>query len=240
MPTGGQYDAAIITVLPVELQAVLAGLKADSTKSRLPQDDGSIFYEASIYSDHSDRQLALLITCIGQEGQAMASAHTTRIIENFAPPILILVGIAAGWKEKLRIGDVIVPRTIVDLSLTVLRNEGTEFRPRIPELPYPVQQMMHGFIFDRTAFHGRCQGLFGDPIVPPLGQEENYKKYVTSAPRVADDALASTDSLLKIDTAFPNMQRHHGSGRLHNCLLTSQSSHPVARSPGNFGLWRHV
>src|ERR1039458_7453257 len=106
-------------------------------------------------------------------------------------------------RDKLRIGDVIVPKTVVDLSTTVRKPEGTEFRARMSEQPFSIQQMLPGFQLDETAFHGRCRELFGEPIKAPPGHEATYETHVTFTPRVADDALASADTLLKVKRVFP-------------------------------------
>jgi nucleoside phosphorylase len=244
MPTARRVDVAIITVLPIELHAVLASLKVDP-KIRLRQNDGGIFYEATIYSRLLNKELALIITCIGSAGQAMASSRTTSVIEQFDPAILILVGIAAGMRDKLRIGDVIVPKTVVDLSSIVAKPEGTVFRARISEQPFPIQQMIPGFTLENAAFHGRCQELFGDPIKAPPGEEVIYEKHVTFKPRVADDALASADTLLKVKTAFPDMQRQHEKIRAAEMeaggflIACSSRAHPsswlVVRGISDFG-----
>lgn len=207
MTSRPQYDAAIITVIQVELQAIKVALGI-SNQARV-RNDGVIYYEAKVYSRLLNRELSVIVTCIGEPSQASASARTERVIADYDPALIILVGIAAGMRDKLRIGDVIVPKTVVDITLKVVRDGREELRPVITDWASPVKQMMAGFEFDEKTYQERCRASFGAPIPPPSGQEEDFATHVTFSPIVADNALGTDDDLLKASSAFDRLLTVH-------------------------------
>lgn len=205
------YDVAILTVLPVELQAVMAALKIDS-RQRIRKNSG-IYFSAVVYSRLLDLDLSVIVGCIGEASQSSAALATTHLITLFRPAFVVLVGIAAGIRNKLKIGDVIVPREVVDVSLSVQQKDETRFRPQTHSCHKSVKQMLPSFNINEAAFHARCRDLFGPPITPSLGQEGDFAQNVTFEPIALDNAIATSDRLLKNKHEFEKLQEIHDSIR---------------------------
>ena len=243
MPSRPPIDAAIITVIGVEMEAVKSALGINN-RERI-HDSGVIYFEAKIYSQLHDRELTLIVTCIGEASQAAASARATRVIADYGPALIILVGIAAGMRDKMRIGDVIVPRTVADFRVTEVRADGSVARPVITDCTTPVKQMMANYELNKREYHERCRTLFGPPIRPPAGKEAEYEKHVTFTPKVADNAIATADNLLRSPTAFDPFIAIHPSIRAAEMeaggLITACNGHHppsvwmVVRGISDFG-----
>ncbi len=92
-------DFAIITALQEELDAVLSKL-SDYQVISTPS-DALPFYRARVGKAN------VVITCSGAGNIAAARAATT-VIERFKPTYLFMIGIAAGFKDKVDLGDVVV------------------------------------------------------------------------------------------------------------------------------------
>ena len=185
-------------------------LKIDDSK-RLHV-DGGIFFPTTINSRKMRCDLPIVVGCIGEASQGSAAAMTMLMIKEFDPALIILAGIGAGMRDKLKIGDIIVPREIADLSVTEATPEGPKCRPLIKNRQFPVKQMMNGFKLDLAALHDRCRENFGEPIIP-AGKEADYAKHVNFKAQIADNALASADVLLRDPNAFAALIEKHPSIR---------------------------
>jgi nucleoside phosphorylase/CheY-like chemotaxis protein len=100
-----QYDLAIITALSqVELDNVLK-LPANWEKFIL-KNDHTIYYKG-IFSN-GIKQLSVVAAASDQMGLTASTLLSQKLIHNFRPKILAMVGIAAGIKGKSNFGDIII------------------------------------------------------------------------------------------------------------------------------------
>jgi nucleoside phosphorylase/tetratricopeptide (TPR) repeat protein len=100
MPTPNtKIDFAIITALQKELDAVLSKLGYPELVSK--QSDALPFYRAEI------GKAQVLVTRSGA-GNIKATHAATTLLERFHPEYVLMVGIAAGFKKKVQLGDVVV------------------------------------------------------------------------------------------------------------------------------------
>ncbi len=190
-----KYDIAIITVIGPELNAVLKVLRVQN-RDRIRM-DGDIFWEAQRYSSLLDRDLRILIHCQGAATQENASAAATKVIERFSPALMILLGIAAGRRGKVKIGDVVIPRDVVDHSLNVAEKGIVLPRLSIPSLPHSVMQMIQAFQLDNQQLEKTFESGFEKLIHPPIGQEQEFEQHVAKKPSVHEASIASANLLLR-------------------------------------------
>jgi nucleoside phosphorylase len=126
MSANEPVDIAIFTVIHPELEAVLKVLSVNEQRDRF-YEQGTIYWRGQKYSRLLDGQLKLIIYCSGKPTEAQASTGISKIIERFDPAIIILVGIAAGWKDQIKIGDVLTPRVIADFTHRVKTDKGESY-----------------------------------------------------------------------------------------------------------------
>jgi len=105
-PSDYRYDIAIITALPhTELEAVLA-LPCNWT-SKCLSDDCNVYYTGEIQLSNGSKKTIVSTSC-PRMGMASAASITMKLCLKFNPEYLIMTGILAGIKDKVRIGDIIV------------------------------------------------------------------------------------------------------------------------------------
>jgi nucleoside phosphorylase len=167
-------------VISEEFRAVRDALNIDM-RNRIHL-DGLIAYESAVYSELTEKILRVVVCCSSAASQGIAATIATKMIERFDPAFIVLIGICAGWRGKLKIGDVVVPREIADLSMNVREDSEVHPRPQIKPPLSVVTQMFPGFELDVNQWHARCSGLFGSPIKPPPGKEQEYSEHVALQP----------------------------------------------------------
>ena len=190
-----RFDVAIQTVIGPELDAILRAF-AIPEGSKV-HDKGSTFWPGKVESAASDQTLEVVVHCQGEPGTQAASTAATKLLERYNPRFMLLSGIAAGRRGKVKIGDVAIPRAVADFTQKVAEPEGVASRPIIDRLPYSVTQLLRAFRPDSTVFVNRFRTLYGPPPVPPAGMEEEYAKNVAANPAIHEAAFASQDLLLR-------------------------------------------
>jgi len=112
-------DLAVITALPVELDAFLR-LTGPWTKSTSPGETIREYFVADLPGG-----LRVVAACAVGMGQLNAAALTTDVVSDWQPDKLFLIGIAAAVKEEVELGDVVVSDQIVDYELAKVTSSGT-------------------------------------------------------------------------------------------------------------------
>lgn len=98
------YDVAIITAVKTETEAVKK-LSSSWDIVRIPND--STFYYSTKFNDRT------IITAQQSEmGMSAASLLSSKLIFNFNPKYIIMVGIAAGIDTQHNFGDIIIPNEV--------------------------------------------------------------------------------------------------------------------------------
>ncbi|MBN2591294.1 MAG: 5'-methylthioadenosine/S-adenosylhomocysteine nucleosidase [Sedimentisphaerales bacterium] len=106
-----KIDVAILTALPLELQAFLrhGGPWRRLESDRFP---GRIYYHF-----RTQFGVSIIAACSLSIGQLSAALAARDLIDEWKPTVLILIGIAAGINKEVRLGDIVVSDQIVDYEL---------------------------------------------------------------------------------------------------------------------------
>ncbi|HIF9120923.1 TPA: hypothetical protein ACX6O4_001364 [Photobacterium damselae] len=101
-----KFDICLITVVDVETKAVR---NLPYNWSRMSIDnDPIIYYRGEITCDKSERKISIVTASTDRMGMIATSTLATKMITNFNPNYLCMVGICAGVKSKVNIGDIII------------------------------------------------------------------------------------------------------------------------------------
>jgi nucleoside phosphorylase len=108
-------DVVVLTVIQAEL---FAGLDALGIPESAREKDaaGTIYYRGAIRSALARRDLRVAVTCIGGAGNPNAAAAVRDAIAWCRPAAVLLMGIAAGIRGKVRIGDVVLSERVSPMS----------------------------------------------------------------------------------------------------------------------------
>jgi len=96
----------------------------------IEQDSGS--YNSMIFEGNNGGEF--IVKAVGDTGNAVIRESATNLIEEYNPHLVILYGIAAGFKSRVEKGDILVADKIVDLRKYKIEN-GYSFEPNIVDSP---------------------------------------------------------------------------------------------------------
>jgi nucleoside phosphorylase len=189
----GTPRVALLTVIGPELEAVKRAF-AISEEARMPG-RGRLHYEV-VKETSFNGPIRLEVHCIARPGNSASSAAAARIIQR-GHKFLLLCGIAAGWREKLKIGDVVVPRSVVDTTLKVAEGGVLLPRPSIVSPLLGVLQMNSAAAVDKpqweALFEKTCRGW----AIPPEGGYQRYETDVADVPSLYESAILSDNLLVR-------------------------------------------
>ena len=104
-------DVAVLTVLTVELRAVVDVLRRHRDFRTAPLPGGSRLYEAQVRADGAD--LRVVATQALEPGPQSAAAAYRRLRDAVRPSVVLLVGVAGGIRSDLAVGDVVIGDEII-------------------------------------------------------------------------------------------------------------------------------
>ncbi|WP_342378302.1 protein kinase [Myxococcus stipitatus] len=215
-PAPSGLDVAIMTVIQPELFAVLETLGIRETE-RERDERGTISFRSSLRSQLTQRDYRLLVTCIGGAGNYDASAAASHIIEKHQPRVLILMGIAAGIRGKVRIGDVVLSERVVAYEPGALLPSAQggaptfEQRPEIDRLPHAMNQDVVTYRPNEARLNARFRDLGGAPPKPSAGQEAEFRDHVASSLSARAATIASGEKLLRDPSKLQSVrEEQHG------------------------------
>jgi nucleoside phosphorylase len=191
-----RVDVLIIAVLPkFELAAVerifgiLPGAEPD------PGGSGDVWLR-QIQTRHSGL-VSIAVTFIGEQGNSAASASTTRLLAEIRPRLVVLTGTAAGIRDKVKLGDVIVCGLVVDYEGARVTVDGS--LPRIDRKETDDLFWKQVQLFDGTAhasnwlkYFNEAQQQLSCVEQPPASvQPESHAAWIASGEKLlADGSLA--------------------------------------------------
>lgn len=151
-------DVIIVTVVPdPELRAAARIFDLDLDQPNYIDASGVRFWNIALETAEHLRPLRLLITCIGDAGTADAGAFCGRLFERFPPRIALLSGIAAGIREKVKLGDCVIANLVMGYETERLTIDGPE--PRFAWLA-PPYRMRHELTYLRMLAKERFAKYF--------------------------------------------------------------------------------
>lgn len=174
---------------------------------------GSIYYEKLLAKTRFRPELRLVITCIGHAGNYDSSSATTEIIHKYHPKFLVLSGIAAGIKSKVKIGDVVISQGVWGYESAALESGGRVLpRPDGGRITHSTSQDLSRYLAGSpkataTTVFKRINS--GWPTAP-AGKEAEYEKHVAAELSIRDAWIASGEKLLRDPDKLHSLREQHG------------------------------
>ncbi|WP_437917250.1 hypothetical protein WME73_24445 [Sorangium sp. So ce302] len=198
---GAPADVAVLTVIQPELFAALdaLGFGPDAYDK---DEAGTIYYRGAVRSARARRDYRVVLSCIGAAGNYDAAAATRDLVAWCKPAAVLLVGIAAGIRGKLKIGDVVLSDRVVayEPAAAVVGPDGApreERRPEIDRLPHAMNQDVVSYRPDPARLQAVFAKIHGELPAPLPGQEELFREHVVTALAVRAATIASGEKLLR-------------------------------------------
>jgi nucleoside phosphorylase len=117
-------DVLIVTALPEEKKAILRLLEKLGSVQAI---EYPLFYICTLPGRNGEYRIA--VTQLIQMGNVEASIHATQAIDKLNPACVLMVGIAAGIKDRVSLGDVIVSTQVLYYEQAKQTPKGPEIRP---------------------------------------------------------------------------------------------------------------
>ena len=158
-----------------------------------------------MYSTLRYRNYTIVLTCIGNSGNYDCAAATSAVVYEYKPKVVILMGIAAGIRNKIKIGQIVLGEKVGYESAAIETGKnGKEIithRPEMIRIVHPIQQDVASYLgslkYNRIErkFAGRV--LKGTYPTPSEGKEKEYHKHVAKKAKIVTAAIPSGEKLLK-------------------------------------------
>lgn len=208
-------DVVVLTVIPAELRALQDALGLDPAR-RERSEHGSVFQRTSLPSELLGRSLNLVLGCVGEAGNAPAASAATEMIATHHPRAVLLMGIAAGLREKTRIGEVVLSDRVVayEPAALVRTADGrsvTQPRPEIERAPHAILQDVTFYRPDARRLRSAFKKAGGAvPEAKDETQRSLFEKHVATGVTARTATIASGEKLLRDPERFRALRELHG------------------------------
>ncbi|WFP64779.1 hypothetical protein [Mesorhizobium sp. WSM4904] len=154
-PSPMRVDLAILTALPKEREAVEA-VFGTGHPFRV---DGDPHIYKMIDFEIQGTVKKVVVAVLSEMGNVRAGVTGTDLLRSFSPSMVLMVGIAGGcpnpshFSEHVRLGDVVVARSVLEYDHVKRLSDGTvEFRDSPQRLSYTIAQIVAALRSERTGF----------------------------------------------------------------------------------------
>ncbi len=202
-------DIAILTVIPTEIDAIFSTFGIDKSKDLRKAGDLQ-YWRARIYSSINNSYLSIAVSFIyGAAGNVESAIAATMICEQLGPRLMLLVGIAAGDEKKTKIGDVIVPEVVHDVTMSVRKDSKLQPRTKSVEMD------------SRIRFHLKAHPINFQRLGPKLAADPAEfaalktlaatisgltSSHIADPVSIHDGSIVSGNTLMRDSAYFPGFQ----------------------------------
>lgn len=199
-------DVLILTALPIELTAakLAFGIK-DGTQPSVSAN--GIHFWPMVVTRQNDEVLCA-VASLGNAGNVPASAITSQLLSELKPKKVLMMGIAAGMREKMTLGEVIISERVVYYEGAAAL-AGAKLAPR-PEIQRPglsTQQDLNTY-FATSCLSERLQERAN--AVGFVMPDSSNAGEVTASLMVSPATIASGELLIRDDEFFAGLKEIHG------------------------------
>lgn len=165
-------DIVLLTVLPVERDAVLAALGEDPNRTEDIEENGAFYYRTELKSARYSRVLTIWTTMVGEPSNVPCAVFVNNLSRRLDTSSIILIGIAGGNKEKVKIGDVVSTYRVLDddggvdtwtkeLRMGRYRLELRRRQPRVRIFDHEgrLKNLLNNFSVNVEEWHRTLQGI---------------------------------------------------------------------------------
>jgi nucleoside phosphorylase len=205
-------DIVVLTVIPSELRAIREALEM-SDQYRIKEDNGTIYDRCLIFSNNQKREYRVAVGCIDQAGNPGSAVATTLAIQRWKPQAVLLMGIAAGIRKKVKIGQVVFSERVVGYESAAWKVDEDKYsyeepRPEIERWSHSIAQDVSSYLADlnNEPLTERFLILNG-PFPQPTEDEQGS---IVQTIEVTTSTIASGEKLLRDSSQLERLHGIHG------------------------------
>jgi nucleoside phosphorylase len=201
-------DVLVLTALDVELAAAKQAFGIAEDAEHATTENGLHIWKAPV-TKRGGKAASCVVACFAGAGNVDAAAVTSMLLGELKPANVMMLGIAAGLRDKCALGEVVLAERIVAYEGAALVAGGkVEARPEITRLNMRVRQDVSTYLSNRATLESRLENSY-----KMLGIE--FPEEVDAGP-VAQGVMpktttvASGEKLLRDPEKFLGMRELHG------------------------------
>lgn len=201
-------DVLVLTALDIELAAAKQAFSISEDTLPTTTNNGLHIWKAPIIRNNGT-YAHCAIACFSGPGNVDASSITSILLSELKPQNVIMLGIAAGLREKCSLGEVVLSERVVSYEGAALIEGGVvEHRPRSSELDIKVRQDISSYLSNRTSLESRLTQSYAtlEIILPDNIEIGPVAKSVL--PKMA--TIASGEKLLRDPEKFKALKELNG------------------------------
>lgn len=138
-------DVLILTALAVELKAARLAFGIEEDTPASSTDIGQDHWRAQVTTTSGSTTICT-IASFGMAGNVGAATITATLLSEFKPKLVIMLGIAAGMREKVALGDVVISDRVVAYEGAALENGQSQARPETYRPVFGIQQKITTYL----------------------------------------------------------------------------------------------
>lgn len=201
-------DVLVLTALDVELAAAKQAFGIAEDAEHVTTKNGLHVWKAPV-SKRGGKTASCVVACFAGAGNVDAASVTTMLLGELEPANVMMMGIAAGLRDKCALGEVILAERVVAYEGAALIEGGkSEVRPEVTRLNMRARQDVSAYLSNRETLESRLTDIY-----KTLGIE--FPDHVDAGP-VAQGVIpktatvASGEKLLRDPDKFLGMRELHG------------------------------
>lgn len=153
-------DVLVLTALDVELAAAKHAFGIADDAEHVTTEQGLHVWKAPV-TRRGGKTVSCAVATFGGAGNIDAAAVTTSLLGDLRPRNVMMLGIAAGLRDKCALGEVVIAERIVAYEGAALVEGGkVEARPEISRLNLRVRQDLSSYLSNRTSLESRLQARY--------------------------------------------------------------------------------
>jgi nucleoside phosphorylase len=201
-------DVLVLTALDVELAAAKQAFGIAEDAEHATTKNGLHIYKAPV-TRRNGKTASCVVACFASAGNVDAASVTSMLLSELNPDNVMMLGIAAGMRDKCALGEVVLAERIVAYEgAAVIEGGKVEVRPEIIRLNFRVRQDISGYLSNRTSLEARLTSTYEAlGIVFPEDVEAGP---VAKGVIHKQATVASGEKLLRDPEMFKGMRDLHG------------------------------
>jgi nucleoside phosphorylase len=200
-------DVLILTALAVELKAARLAFGIEENTPASSTNIGQDHWRAQVTTTSGSTTICT-IASFGMAGNVGAATITATLLSEFKPKLVIMLGIAAGMREKVALGDVVISDRVVAYEGAALENGQSQARPETYRPVFGVQQKITTYLASPSSVRERIRAAREAQSLqlPESSEIGNVSKDLM--PKAA--TIASGEKLLRDPVKFKQLRDLQG------------------------------
>jgi nucleoside phosphorylase len=207
-------DVLILTVKKCELRTAKIAFNINLQEEPEDYIDGIRCWKTIIAGNQYMRDLNIILTMVAEKGNVPCAITCSKLLHKYDVELCVLVGIAAGKKGEVELGDVIAADTILDYEMAKLLPNKQEIRPRPFSLDIQIGRDLEYFDPRRSGWNDSLQKNLELIQADPHEELPNLKKWT---PKFRSGVIISGEKIIADGKTIDKLRE-----KLHSKILAAE------------------